>query len=70
MHFRIGCPSMLAINVTLAVLVPESGVSRGPFELVLLAEVGSEVVSPSEALLTDMTLVAGHKISLSCQHKR
>lgn len=32
---------------------------RGPFELVFLPEVDSEVVSTCEALVTDMALVPG-----------
>lgn len=36
---------------------PESGVSRGPFELVLFVQMNSEAVAPGETLITDVALV-------------
>lgn len=44
--------------------VPEARMSRGPFELVLLPEVHSEVVAPCEALVTHVALVAGLGVTL------
>lgn len=45
-------------------LVPEPGVSRGPFELMLFVQVDSKVVSPGEALITNMALVPSYEIPL------
>lgn len=38
-------------------LVPKTGVPRGPLELVLLAKMNGEVVAPCEAFVTHMTFV-------------
>lgn len=47
---------------------PEAGVTRGPLELVLLAEVRGEVVPPGEALLAHVALVAWDKVALQRNH--
>lgn len=44
--------------------LPESGVSRWPFELVLFEQMNSEVVAPAETLIAHMALVASDKIPL------
>lgn len=44
--------------------LPESGVSRRPFELVLFEQMNSEVVAPAETLIAHMALVASDKIPL------
>ena len=49
--------------------IPEPGVSRGPFELVLLVQMDCEVVAPGEALTTHMALVARYKIPLIMEEK-
>lgn len=41
--------------------IPESGVSRGPFELVLFVQMNSEAVASGETLITYMALVASSK---------
>lgn len=49
--------------------LPESGVSRGPFELVLFVQMNSEAVAPGETLITHMALVASSKTPLISQHR-
>lgn len=44
--------------------VPESGVSRGPFELMLFVQMNCEAVASGETLITYMALVASRKPSL------
>lgn len=44
--------------------LPESRMSRWPFELVLFMQMDSKVVAPGEALTTHMALVASCKIPL------
>lgn len=47
--------------------LPESGVSRRPFELVLFEQMNGEVVAPAETLIAHMALVASNKIPLVMQ---
>lgn len=64
-------PSLLQYFILKSVLLvglmqdlPEPGMSRGPFELVLFVQMDSEVVASGEALATHMTLVASNKAPL------
>lgn len=49
--------------------IPESGVSRGPFELVLFVQMNSEAVASGKTLITYMALVASSKPPL-VSHQR
>ena len=49
--------------------LPEAGVSGGPFKLVLLPQMNREVVSSGKTLVTDVALVARHKIPLDLKKR-
>lgn len=49
--------------------LPEPGVSRGPFELMLFVQMNGQVVAPGEALIAHMALVASYKIPLIMERK-
>lgn len=64
-------PTHLMISISsLFRNLPEPGVSRGPFELVLFVQVNSEAVAPGEALIAHVALVASDKIPLVVERKR
>lgn len=51
-------------SALLDVDLPEPRVSRWPFELVFFVQMDRKVVSPGEALITHMALVASYKTPL------
>lgn len=49
--------------------IPETGVPRGPLELVLLTKMNGEVVAAREALVTHVTFVPRLRVSLKGRRK-
>ena len=47
---------------------PKAGVSGRPFQLMLLAQVKCETVTPGEDLITDVAFIFGHPLNL-LEHK-
>lgn len=43
---------------------PKAGMSRRPFQLVLLSKMKSKSVTPGEDLITDVALIFGHPLDL------
>lgn len=50
--------------------LPKSGVSRGPFQLVLFEQMNSEVVASAETLIAHVAFVASDTISLFTDNNR
>lgn len=50
--------------------LPKSGVSRGPFKLVLFEQMNSEVVAPAETLIAHVAFVASYAIPLFTDNER
>lgn len=44
--------------------LPKARVSRRPFELMFFAQVKGQSVTPGEVLVTKMTFIPGHHVSL------
>lgn len=51
-------------------VIPETGMSGWPLELVFLPKVKSECVAPGVDLITDVTLVFGHPLKLVIFEKK
>lgn len=50
--------------------LPKSGMSRGPFKLVLFEQMNGEVVAPAETLIAHVAFVASYTIPLFTNNNR